>query len=105
LCDHFLHLVFPTGGCCPSPCAHQEVHHDRLHLRLAGLEVVTADVHLVLLRQLDHAGHEGVLQKQRRNAHRCQNRSLGTDASNQIQHCEHAEKPTSGTPKPAKACT
>lgn len=41
--------------------SHQEVDHDRLHLCLPGLEVVAADVHLVLLRQLDDAGHEGVL--------------------------------------------
>lgn len=40
---------------------HEEIHHDGLHLRLPGLEVVPADVHLVLLGEFDDARHEGVL--------------------------------------------
>ena len=41
--------------------AHQVVHQHRLDLRLTALEVVTSDERVVLLRQLEHARHEGVL--------------------------------------------
>ena len=41
--------------------ADQEVDQHRLQLGLAGLEVVPGNVHLLLVGQLDHARHEGVL--------------------------------------------
>ena len=34
---------------------HKEVHQDRFHLRLTGFEVVSADKHAMLLRQLDYS--------------------------------------------------
>ena len=39
----------------------EEVHHDALHFGLAALEVVAADHDGVLLRELHHPRHEGVL--------------------------------------------
>ena len=55
--------------------AHEEVYQDRFHLSLAGLEVVPADVRLVLLGKLDHPGDERVL---RSLSSRCGLRCVGS---------------------------